>query len=53
MNERQIATTLAALRHFQKTVPEQDRHGHYNEHYEEVTPLSDSEIDDLCEEINQ
>lgn len=52
MNTRQTATVLAALRHYQKTVPQNDRHGYYNEHYQEVTPLSDSEIDELCEEIN-
>ena len=52
MDERQLATVLAALRHYQKTVPHENRHDHYNEHFMEVTPLSDSEIDDLCEEIN-
>lgn len=52
MDERQTATVLAALRHYQKTVPQEDRHGHYDEHYTEVTPLTDSEIDELCENIN-
>lgn len=52
MDERQTATVLAALRHFQKTIAEEDRHGYYDDHYHEVTPLSDAEIDDLCETIN-
>ena len=50
MDKRQVATVLAALRHFQKTVREEYRHG--LEHFTEVTPLSDVEIDDLCETIN-
>ena len=45
-----MATILAALRHFQKTVPYDNRDD--LEHFEECYALDDEQIDDLCERIN-
>lgn len=51
MDERQTATVLAALRHYQKTWSEHTRIT--DKHFtDRVTPLTDSEIDELCEDIN-
>jgi hypothetical protein len=49
--DREIATILAALRHWQATVndAERDVFPHFRE---DIEPLSDAEIDTLCEVIN-
>lgn len=48
LNSREIATMLAALRLFQmKGDPIS-----YHEHFADCEPLSDLEIDRLCESIN-
>lgn len=49
--DREIATILAALRHWQATVndAERDVFPHF---YEDIEPLSDEEIDALCELMN-
>jgi len=44
-NRRELATILAALRLFQKQHPD-------TEHFEDVEPLNDDEIDSLCERLN-
>lgn len=51
INNRELATVLAALRHWQDTVPYNDRDAmpHFDE---ETYPLDDYEINVLCEEIN-
>jgi hypothetical protein len=46
LNERELATVLAALRIFQRD-PDPTM-----EHFDEVEPLSADEIDELCEELN-
>lgn len=47
-NESETATVLAALRHWQKTGDV----AAFPDHFEGVKPLSDEEINDLCERIN-
>ena len=51
LNSRELATVLAALRHFQKI---NDKAASYPCHFafEGVTPLTDNQIDSLCERIN-
>ena len=46
-DDRELATVLAALRHFQKRAMVE-----YPDHFFDVDPLDDSEIDALCERIN-
>jgi hypothetical protein len=48
-NKRETAVILAGLRLLQR-VPVDERDG--IEHFFEVEPLNDEEIDDLCERIN-
>jgi hypothetical protein len=51
MTNRELATILAALRHFQassRDVPALSD----GDHFHEFTPLSADEIDDLCERLN-
>lgn len=51
LNSQELATTLAALRHFQLTVKHTTRKEHL--HFDDVSPLNDEEIDQLCDKINQ
>lgn len=46
LNNREIATIIAALRKFQRN-PDPNM-----EHFEEGAPLSNEEIDDLCQRLN-
>jgi len=50
VNSQEIATLLAALRHFQKSTKLNDRKSWL--HFEQIEPLTDNEIDVLCEKIN-
>jgi hypothetical protein len=52
LSERELATVLAALRHWQQAVPEKDAHAYSPLHFASVQPLSRSEIDTLCERLN-
>jgi len=47
---REVATVLAALRYWQATV--EDPKEQSPDYFEEDEPLSDEEIDTLCENIN-
>lgn len=47
----QLATTLAALRHFQRTSPAQ-RAYLFPQHFTNADVLKNSEIDALCEALN-
>jgi hypothetical protein len=51
LTDRDLATILAALRHWQATVKDGERNAypHFSEH---LDPLSDEEIDALCELMN-
>lgn len=49
-NCQQVATILAALRHWQKSTTKADRLAY--PHFDEIMPLDDAEINVLCEEIN-
>jgi hypothetical protein len=49
--DREIATILAALRHWQATVSDGERIS-FPHFFEDIEPLSDVEIDALCEVIN-
>lgn len=51
VTSRDLATILAALRHWQSTVKngERDKFPHFSK---EIEPLSDDEIDTLCELLN-
>jgi hypothetical protein len=54
MNDRELATVLAALRYWQTDLEQYgtddliDAAGHFAEH----TPLTPDEIDELCERLN-
>jgi hypothetical protein len=48
--DRELATVLAALRYWQQDLAEND--GPICEHFDEHTPLTVEEIDDLCERLN-
>jgi hypothetical protein len=50
LTDRQTATILASLRYFQAN--RDDILELELEHFEEVTPLTYEEIDELCESIN-
>jgi len=52
LSDRELATVLAALRYFQQDLATNDDPP-ISEHFEEVTPLTPDEIDDLCEKINR
>jgi hypothetical protein len=49
LNDRELATVLAALRTAQEDRPIFEQ----MPHFEDVEPLDDDEIDALCEELNQ
>ena len=51
LTERQLATVLAALRHWQRDLAENDD-GPISEHFIDHAPLTVEEIDDLCEQLN-
>jgi hypothetical protein len=53
MNDVQLATVLAALRYWQHTVPLDQRSEKMPCHFEDVEPLNDEAIEELCEELNQ
>ncbi len=57
LNKRQIASVLAALRHWQRHLSihgsaVSTRGSAYCEHFMHESPLSIKEIDDLCERLN-
>lgn len=51
LTDRDRATILAVLRHWQATVSDGERNA-FPHFAEEIEPLSDAEIDALCEVIN-
>jgi hypothetical protein len=51
LSDREIATILAALRHWQATVNNAERNA-FPHFTEDIEPLSDEEIDALCELLN-
>lgn len=59
LNAREVSTILAALRYFQKELGDDDAQvtrgnaeGEGLPHFVELEPLTNDEIDDLCERIN-
>jgi hypothetical protein len=50
LTSRELATVLAALRHWQQDLAQNQRP--ISEHFADETPLSVEEIDDLCERLN-
>ncbi len=52
-NNQELATVLAALRYWQGGTFIEDRKIEMPEHFEEVNPLNDEEIDYLCMKINK
>ena len=52
LNDREIALVLAALRNWQVDALNEDLADTFAGHFEEHEPLSDEEIDALCERIN-
>jgi hypothetical protein len=52
-NEQELATVLAGLRWLQATFPEDSANSMADEfdHFDDVEPLGDAEIDDLCERL--
>lgn len=49
LSKRELATVLAALRTFQK---EEEAYRNAMPHFEDVKPITNEEIDTLCERIN-
>lgn len=53
LTPQELATVLAALRHWQHTICSQgDGAARSFPHFEAVPPLTSDEIDDLCERLN-
>jgi hypothetical protein len=53
LNERELATVLAALRYWQQDLIDNHEGPISQDHFtEKITPLSVDEIDELCERIN-
>ena len=52
LNEREIAQVLAALRNWQVDALNENLAETFASHFEDHEPLSDEEIDALCERIN-
>jgi hypothetical protein len=52
LTDREIATILASLRNWQIDGLNEDLGDAFCGHFEERAPLSDDEIDELCERIN-
>jgi hypothetical protein len=55
LNERELATVLAALRAFQSLTNAGRDYADYgirDDHFEKCEPLDDEEIDALCERLN-
>lgn len=52
LTDRELATILAALRYWQQDLAE-NPDGPISEHFEEATPLTVEEIDELCERLNR
>lgn len=52
LNKRETATVLAALRYFQRQPRNVVRGSLIQLHFDDVKPLSDEQIDSLCERIN-
>ena len=51
-SRRELATVLTALRHWQRAVPEKDARAYSPMHFKSDPPLSNVEIDALCETLN-
>lgn len=51
LNKRQLATVLAALRYWQQDLVENEEPP-ISPHFHDVTPLTDDEIDELCDQLN-
>jgi hypothetical protein len=51
LDARELSTVLAALRHFQRSTPEDDRAA-WPQFGDDVEPLDNDEIDELCERLN-
>jgi hypothetical protein len=52
LTDREIATILAALRNWQIDGLNEDLVDTFSGHFEDHEPLSDDEIDALCERLN-
>jgi len=52
LTEREIAQLLAALRNWQTDSLNEDLVEAFAGHFEDSEPLTDEEIDDLCERLN-
>jgi hypothetical protein len=52
LSDREIAMLLAALRNWQTDDLNEDLAEAFSGHFEDHAPLSDDEIDDLCERLN-
>ena len=52
LSDRDIAQVLAALRNWQTDGLNEDLADAFSGHFEDHEPLSDDEIDELCERLN-
>jgi hypothetical protein len=52
LSEREVSQLLAALRNWQTDALNEDLVEAFAGHFEDHEPLSDDEIDELCERLN-
>ena len=53
LSDRELATVLAALRHWQQNLADNENEIPVADHFDDqITPLTVEEIDDLCERLN-
>lgn len=53
LSDRELATVLAALRHWQQHLADNENEVPVADHFDaRTTPLTVAEIDELCERIN-
>ena len=52
LSDRDIAQLLAALRNWQTDSLNEDLEDAFQGHFEDHPPLTDDEIDELCERLN-
>jgi hypothetical protein len=52
LGDREIVQVLAALRNWQIDTLNEDLNSDYAQHFGGLEPLTDEEIEDLCERLN-
>jgi len=52
LSDRELALVLAALRNWEMDALNEDLVDTFSGHFEDYEPLSDDEIDELCQRLN-